>query len=428
VLNRVLSAAGFGSPVTTAGAVAGLLWERAALATRGLALPERSEPASAAELLRVDALAAAASGYLRCDFIRGAMFASKELRFALATGETTRVARGLANEILYAANEGSSNADRVHALRARAERLMNDVTDPRVLGYLKTALGASQLLIGEARKAWPELREAQRILAQGRSSWELTFARFLYGLSFQICGGLIDLHEEAQVWLDDARERNDLQAQRYFATFQAFSLLGFDQPENADAELTRALQATEKASNDFIRYGALHAYVLIALYRQAEPEVFESLLAEHEKFWRSPLRGGQLSRTYVKVYVAYCLLVRAAHEPRGRRNTSRLHRAAKSMIGEGASYARAHGHMTRAGASFLDDQPERAIKDLTEAASLFASVGQQVPAAAASYRLGRLLGGDEGQVLVAGALESLEALKLVNPERMIVAYSAGFWP
>jgi hypothetical protein len=296
-----------------------------------------------------------------------------------------------------------------------------------VLGYLKTALGASWLLIGEASKAWPELGDAQRILAEGRSSWELTFARFLYGLSFQICGGLVDLNEEAQVWLEDARERNDLQAQRYFATFRAFSLLGFDQPEAAYDELTRTLRATEKASNDFIRFGALHAYVLIALYQQAGPPVFERLLVEHEKFWRSPLRGGQLSRVYVRVYVAYCLLVLAAYEPKKGKHSRRLHAAAKGLIAEGASFARAHGHMTRAAAYFLDDQPERAIPELSESAALFASVGHHVPAAAASYRLGRLIGGEEGDRLVAAGLESLEALKLVNPEQMIVAYSAGFW-
>jgi hypothetical protein len=427
VLNQVLRAAGFKSPETTAGAVAGLLWERAALATRGLGLPRREARATHAELLRVDALAAAASGYLRCDFIRGAMFASKELRYALKSGEVTRVARGLANEILYAANEGSSNSERVDALRARAERMLSEVTDPRVLGYLKTAFGSSQLLIGESQRALPELREAQRFLAEGRSSWELTFARFMYGLCYQICGGLIDLDEEAQGWLEDARERNDLQAQRYFATFRAFSLLGYDLPEQAHAELTRTLEATEKASNDVIRFGALHAFVLIALYQQAGPEVFAPLLAEHHKFWRSPLRGGQLSRIYVKVYIAYCLLARASHEPRARRSIRPLLRAAKALLDEGANYARAHGHFTLAAARCLEDQKERAAADLAEASALFSSVGQVVPAAAASFQLGRLLGGDEGEALVDSAFEALEKLRIVNPERLIEAYSPGFW-
>jgi hypothetical protein len=296
-----------------------------------------------------------------------------------------------------------------------------------VLGYLKTAFGASQLLIGESSRALPELREAQRFLAQGRSSWELTFARFLYGLCFQICGGLIELDAEAQGWLEDARERNDLQAQRYFATFQAFSLLGFDRPEQAHAELTRTLRATEKASNDFIRYGALHAFVLIALYQKARPEVFEPLLVEHEKFWRSPLRGGQLSRIYVKVYIAYSKLALAAYQEPERGHIRELRRLAKGLIAEGANYARAHGHMTLAASYRIEGREELAIEQLAEASALFASVGQDVPAAASSYQLGRLLGGDEGQGLVDTAFETLERLKIVNPERMIEAYSAGFW-
>lgn len=425
VLNTVLTAAGLSSPRTTAGTVLSLVVERTRLRARGLELAPSAVDASAKALLRVDALAAAASGYMRCDFIRGAMFASRELRCALDTGDATRITRALANEILYAANEGPKNAPRVYALRARAERMLLDVRDPHVVGYLKAAYGGGHMLLGEAHLALPLLDEAQGLLARGRASWALTFTRFLWGLSAQICGKLVQLHAPSEQWLADARERNDLQAERYFATFRCFSLIGLDRADAAYDELVKTLSATEKASNDFMRFGTLHAFVMLANYRREPASVLERLYAEHQPFWRSPLRGGQLSRIYVKLYSAYCLLGIAERTPLRRVSTRAIQRLASSLIAEGAPYAMGHGHMVRAGAQSLEGRPELAIDELSQAAALLSGVGQTLAAGAASYRLGRLLGRESGAMILEGALDVAEELGVVNPERLYESLTPG---
>jgi eukaryotic-like serine/threonine-protein kinase len=425
VLNTVLTAAGLSRPRTTAGTVLSLVIERTRLRSRGLELESDVAPASPKALLRVDALAAAASGYMRCDFIRGAMFASRELRFALGTGDPMRITRALANEILYAANEGPKNARRVYALRARAERMLEDVRDPHVVGYLKAAYGGGHMLLGDAHLALPLLEEAQGLLGRGRSSWALTFARFLSGLSAQICGRLVELHAPSEQWLTDARERNDLQAERYYATFRCFSLIGLDRADAAHEELVRTLAATEKASNDFMRFGTLHAFVMLANYRREDASVLERLYAEHQPFWRSPLRGGQLSRVYVKLYSAYCLLGIAERTSLRRVNTRPIHRLASSLIAELAPYAAGHGHVVRAGAHCLDGRPELASEDLGKAAALLSSVGQQLAAGAASYRLGRLLGAQNGAGILQSSIDVASELGVVNPERLYESLTPG---
>jgi hypothetical protein len=303
--------------------------------------------------------------------------------------------------------------------------MLQDVRDPQVVGYLKAAYGGAHMLLGEAHLGLPLLDEAQGLLARGRSSWALTFSRFLWGLSAQICGRLVQLHATSEQWLTDARERNDLQAERYFATFRCFSLIGLDRADAAHAGLVQSLAATEKASNDFMRFGTLHAFVMLANYRREAASVLERLYAEHQPFWRSPLRGGQLSRIYVKLYSAYCLLGIAERSGVRRVKTQPIHRLAASLIAERAPYAVGHGRIVRAGAHCLDGRRELAIDELSEAAVQLSSVGQHLAAGAASYRLGRLLGEENGALLVQSSLDVASELGVVNPERLYEALTPG---
>jgi hypothetical protein len=82
------------NPKTDAGLLARLVAERARLRLRGLSFEPRAESeCDPAELRRVDAVAAAAAGYTRCDFVRGALFATAhahEIRAAALAFEHRR--------------------------------------------------------------------------------------------------------------------------------------------------------------------------------------------------------------------------------------------------------------------------------------------------------------------------------------------------
>jgi eukaryotic-like serine/threonine-protein kinase len=429
VLETVLRAVGLKSPTTTSGAVASLLWDRLALRVRGLEFVERTaSQVKRTDLQRIDAVAVAAAGYTRCDFLRGAVFACKELRLALEAGDCTRIGRALGSELLFVANEGVSQTERVAALRTMAQKLTDKITDERVLGYLKSCAGATHMLLGDSVSATPELAEAVALLERGRPSWELTFARGLWGLSLQVRGGLIEAGESYVGWLADARERADLQAERYFAINHSFSYLGLDAADDAHENLVRALAATEKAGNDFLHFAGLHAFVLIASYRHEKPPVFERLAREHQAFWRSPLRGGQLSRVYVRVYLGYCALAVEAHKPAHERDLRKAHRIARELFGEKALFSEAHGHLIRAGALRLEGKVPDAAADLALGAGIFKTLGQELQAGAAHFQLGHLLANDDGRSMVSEALDSARRLGIKDPIRMYEAYTPGFWP
>jgi hypothetical protein len=429
VLETVLRAVGMKSPTTMAGAVAALVWDRTALRLRGLDFVERSaSEVKRADLQRIDAVAVAAAGFTRSDFLRGAVFACKELRLALEAGEITRIGRALGSELLFAANEGIAQRERVADLRRMADGLMKKIQDERVLGYLKGCAGATHLLLGDSSAATPELAEAAALLERGRPSWELTFTRGLWGLTLQIRGELVEVGKAYAQWLADARERADLQAERYFAINHSFSYLGAGEANQAHDNLERALRATEKAGNDFLHFAGLHAYVLIASYRHDEPQVFERLSKAHQAFWRTPLRGGQLSRVYVRVYVGYCALAVAAYTPASRRDVRAVYRIAKELASEKVGFAEAHGHLLRAGALRLEKKPGEAAAALRAGAAIFDSLGQELQAGAARMQLGNLLGGDEGRTMVNETLAVARRLLVKDPIRMYEAYTPGFWP
>jgi hypothetical protein len=274
----------------------------------------------------------------------------------------------------------------------------------------------------------PELGEAVALLERGRPSWELTFTRGLWGLSQQILGGLVDIGDPYTNWLADARERADLQAERYFAINHSFTFIALDQADLAHENLVRALAATEKAGNDYLHFAGLHAFVLIASYRHEGPEIFEHLAREHERFWRSTLRGGQLSRSYVRVYLGYCALAIAAYARASERDVRSAHRIANDLSKEKVRFAEAHGHLIRAGAYRLEKKHAESAAELSHGAATFDSLGQELQAGAARYQLGMLLESEEGKTIVSEALAVAHRLRIKDPVRMYEAYTPGFWP
>jgi hypothetical protein len=241
-------------------------------------------------------------------------------------------------------------------------------------------------------------------------------------------GRLIEAGDSYTGWLADARERADLQAERYFAINHTFSYLGLDAADEAHENLVRALAATEKAGNDFLHFAGLHAFVLIATYRHEKPAVFERLAHEHQAFWRSPLRGGQLSRVYVRVYLGYCALAVEAHKPAHERDLRKAHRVARELFHEKARFAEAHGHLIRAGALRLEGKVPDAAADLALGAGIFETLGQELQAGAAHFQLGHLLANDDGRSMVSEALHAARHLGIKDPVRMYEAYTPGFWP
>jgi hypothetical protein len=65
-----------------------------------------------------------------------------------------------------------------------------------------------------------------------------------------------------------------------------------------------------------------------------------------------------------------------------------------------------------------------ALREGIKRAEATDTIGYAVPA---RYRLGELLGGDEGQALIQEALEAMTAWGVKNPARWLAVYMPGRW-
>ena len=102
-----------------------------------------------------------------------------------------------------------------------------------------------------------------------------------------------------------------------------------------------------------------------------------------------------------------------------RRNASRL-------LKHTSIYARAYGHLTRAGAVALAGNDEDAVADLRQAIELAASRRMGTHVAAAQARLAAIVGGSEAEELMARSNAYMEREGIVRPDRFIDMAAPGF--
>src|SRR5262249_56546457 len=101
-------------------AVLALLWERARLRLRGLNFRERAaDTIPAAELLRIDACDTANRRLAWMDVAQGLLFRARHVRLALAAGEPSRIALGLARVATDTVTGGGRRRGRARAVLER---------------------------------------------------------------------------------------------------------------------------------------------------------------------------------------------------------------------------------------------------------------------------------------------------------------------
>jgi hypothetical protein len=101
-------------------------------------------------------------------------------------------------------------------------------------------------------------------------------------------------------------------------------------------------------------------------------------------------------------------------------------RCARRLARERMDYADAFSHLLHAGVASQRGAKERAATHLGAAILAAAKTDMHVCVAAAKWRLGELVGGDEGARLLAEARAWMKQEAVANPERMLEVVAPGF--
>jgi hypothetical protein len=422
VCREVVASVGMTFPRTRVGAVAGLLVRRLWLRLRGTGSRRRTaESVPAGELRAIDVCWSAATGLSVTDFILGAHFQIRGLLRALATGEPSRIARALALEGAHAAVNGpSADARSIHLIEA-AEAVASHSVTSYTSAMLALARGMREYLAGRFRGAVGHFAVAEQIFRDACTgvTWELDSARIWRLWCHCSLGELGNASADWSLLFNDAMERGDLFAGVNLGTWiSAYVRVAADDTGAAWTDLRAVMGRWSQQGFHVQHHNELTAQVLLLLYEGDGEAAWESVRDKEGLYRRAMLwRVQQIRIDFLQTRA------RAALAAASRRTTTVLllksaERDATALGRESAGWAKALGALMGACVRTYRPDPD-GPEGFALAARLLDAADLGAYAAAARYREGERIAGEEGAHRRDVALAWMTAEGVRNPLRLI---------
>jgi eukaryotic-like serine/threonine-protein kinase len=426
----VLGAIGMSMPETPRSALASLLIRRAQVRLRGLRFTERDESEIPPEMLtRIDTCWSVAAGLGLVDTIVGRYFQARCLLLALDAGEPHRIARAVAMEASYSSASGGRNHARTEFLLDTTEALAERVDHPYALGWAAGAAGIAGCLEGRWRSGHDCCERAEVTFRDNCTGvyWEISTMQWFSMWSQCYLGQLGELAMRVPLRLREAAERGDLYSAIGHSTGLANLVwLAADEVDEARA---RSREAMRQWSQE--RFHVEHWWAMLG-DRQAdlyEGDAEAAYRAIGER-WKA-LDGSLLLMVQLTKIEAVHLRARAALMLAETRVSERealcrkVARDASVIAKEAMPWSNPLASLLEAGIASVRGDKARALALLTTAEEGLRKADMALYAAAASYRRGHLLGGDEGRELVTSATQWMAVEGIVNPARMVAMHAPG---
>jgi serine/threonine protein kinase len=425
----VLREIGVKMPKTSVRTVLSIVWQRTKLRLRGLHwTPRDASEIPAAELTRIDVYKAVALGLAMVDPIRGMDFQCRSLLLALRAGEPRRIGRALAFETTFVASQGGRSLERARQLMEHATQIVGVNRDPYVLAWSQAGYGAFAYFSGKFRAAatlWSEVENQFRDSTTG-TAWEINNARIFRMLSLRYLGVFRELGRWYDEYLRDAARRGDRYTEATLKRVLAIGWLARARVDMARADLEEDLWSPPEGGFHLQHWYALRAWAEVDLYERAGAAAMERARPLLQRFDRSlmarimtlraetPWIRGRLALAQAEAGVARGAALAVANQ------------MARKMERELFPPAAAWASLLRAAIAVQKGDADGAVAAARRAAALAQDVDLQLCHAAATRRLGELLGGDEGKDLVAEGTAWMIHQGIQDPTRMTEVVAPGF--
>jgi serine/threonine protein kinase/tetratricopeptide (TPR) repeat protein len=431
-LRAVLGSVGLSFPSTPWRALLGLVRARIRLRLRGLHhRPREADRVPAEDLRRIDACWTAGDGLGLIDTLRGAYFQACGLLHALRAGEPYRLARSLAFEMAHVGISGGRSARRVEGLRRVAEEMARRLDDHHTWGRVIGTQGFAAYMCGQWARARELCDQSEQILRTHciGASWEIDTVRLFSLWSLHYRGEVAELAARWPTFVKEVRERGNIHMATILNTLLMTTLrLAADDPAGAEDLLHQATgrwmpEGFQVQNNDWFA-----AEIQIRLYRGDGVDAWKFFATRYTpSFLGSTVARLQRARIIFYERRACCALAAAMGAAGSRPLLRSAERDARRLDREGMAWSKALAYPIRAGIA-------AARGDTSRAASMFAEALTQLEAvdmnlyAAASRRLGEILGGDEGRAQVERADSWMRQQGIQDPARMADVFApVGIW-
>jgi hypothetical protein len=419
MLRDVLHAIGLGLPRSALSALPSLLLFRARVRIRGLQ-PRVSSKTDRTE--RMDALWTAAQGLAMVDSLRAALFHARYLLLALDSGDLSRAAKALAIEAGYHAMYGAKGRARNAQALGLATHLAERCRDPQAVGVARVVAGMTAFLEGRWMAAYETLAAAEAFLREHCTgvAWELGTSRLVGCVSMFFLGEVEALRSRLPMLLDNARGRGDVYESTDLQIRVAHAIhLAQNAPLIAEEQVREAISRWPRRHFYLQHWWALIVEIEIALYRGDGARAWELLDAQWKSLRRSLLLNVQYIRVESRYHRALAALALASQDAGRRASLQRValedaRRIEKEKLHWGEPLAR----LIRSAI-----EPRTAISHLLAAEAGFHRADMRLFAAAACRRRGELIGGTEGNTLIAQADAAMRAQAILCPDKMTAILS-----
>jgi tetratricopeptide (TPR) repeat protein len=425
----VLEDVGMSMPATRVQALAFYLLGRAQLKLRDHRYHER-DPVSipAQDLTQVDVCYAVAHGLMNVDFLRGAGFQTRHLLLALRAGETHRIARALAFEVVYSGLDGE-HRERTSAMLQQTLALAEKIRDPYATGVATLMGGTAVFFEGSFREAYQRLTHALDIFRNqpNPTAWEISSAQAFAVRSLTWMGDLVEQRRVVGPALTHAEDYADVYAATIQRTFLAYNLVLKDNDlERAKRQLDQAMARWPSSDFHIAHFEELLVRTWADLYVGHGLSAWERF----QEKWPAMYKSMQLSIKLLRILMLYLrassALAVAADGLSPERFLGYAARDTRRIEREKARYGRPMARVLRAGIAHVRGDDRTALDHLEEAEPALAAADMMLLAAIVRRRRGMLIGGEEGRALVNAAEGWMTSQQIRSPAQVSAAWASGF--
>jgi len=428
ILRRVLAAVGMSVPRSPLAAVFWLVVYRIWIVSRGLRIKERAPAEISPEArLRIDVLCTVSEAFAVVNLILAACMQARHFIEAVRYGDRYQVVRALSIEAAQIAARGQPESRRERALVQLGRELAEREGTVEARAYLEGAWGIGLFMRGlwKAARAGFLARESAGVLPSSAAQNRLFLARTYY-----FTGQLRECTRREAILYAEARDRGDLYTTVNMRTSTGLRRwLVVDDPVRARRELAEALAQWSQKGFLVQHWQAMVYGCDIHLYTGdgvAADAWFSQDLRALKK--SQLLRSGwiRIVTLFTRGRVAIASLESSSAPVRAAR-LREAWRCASALRREYNPWAATLAALTEAAASQAEGDGKRAIRALREGIERAEATDTIMYAHPARYRLGELLGDDEGRELVRVASEALSGEGIRDPARWTAVALPGRW-
>ena len=429
-LQTVLASVGVSLPRSNGRAIASVLRSKAVLAMRGLRYTLRkAAEIPKQQLEQLDACWTASRGLVYTDGIVGFDFHLRHLRLAVRCGEPVRLSRALAVEAHMAAiMAGDPKLDRAMALIEQAEKLAEEAKSAQARGFVVECRGHVWMAVGHWPNALEDLDLATAIFREQCTGMaqELSYCDAHGALCLLFMGRVREVTERAQRLLRESQDRANPYVEGYARGL--LGNVGFLAPDKVDEAENQLAVYRREAPRRFEAHKMNYAFQTAALRRYVGDaagawQVCEGDFPEIKKL---SVLSSAFAKAEFLLWRGACAVAGATMAAEPRPLLAEAHRNAARLLKHPSVFARAYGHLTRAGAVALQGDRDATVADLRKAIELAASRQMASFESAAKERLAAIVGGTEAEVLQAEARQYWQREGILRPERFTEMAAPGF--